>query len=764
MSPIKSRKYAPQRNAAFSTAALAAGLAIALPSLAAETTDAEDGKAHTLDKLEVHGVSAGQPTSPKFTAPLLDTPKSVTIVTQSVIQESGATSLQEALRMVPGITFGAGEGGNPTGDRPFIRGFDAQSDIFVDGLRDLGSQTREVFNLEQVEVLKGPSSAYGGRGSAGGSINLASKAPKGEDFTSGTVGVGTDNYVRGTVDVNRVIGDGIALRVNLLTHDSDIAGRAEENVSRWGFAPSVSFGMNGPTRLTLGHYHLQTDDLPDAGGFPYNNPFTTGPNVALNGDGSPIVPDRENFYGLVDRDFQETRADITTVDLTHDIGAHKLRNLTRFGQTRNDYLWTQPDDSKGNPQLYGTLWRRTNSRSSETDSFANQTSLSGAFATGSIAHSYSTGVEYTKEKSRRGSYTAVPGTNNPITNNQACATTGAATGYNCTSFDNPNPHDPWALTHVVTRTNRALDVRQETETKSFYAFDTVELDKRWLLNLGVRFDDYSTSQLTPATGVTLTNDSSFWNYQAGVVFKPVESASIYLSYGTSSTPPGMDGGDGADGITAAVQNLEPQDSENVELGAKWDTFDGRLSLTGAVFRTEMNNARVTSDAGTTQNVGKKRVDGVEIGISGKVTENWSVFGGYTWLDGVVLDNGFVNTGTTAAPNWTPSPFNGNRFPNTPENSASLWTTYAFSAVPGLTIGGGASYVDMQYGNVNNTKWIPSYTRWDAMASYRFAERYSLQLNLQNVTDELYFTKAYASHYASIAPGRSATLTFGFNFN
>ncbi len=734
---------------------------------AAPETTTSERKPTQLDGVDVHA-SRVESTSTKLTAPLLDTPKSISVISQSIIEQTAAITLLDALRTVPGITFGAGEGGNPTGDRPFIRGFDSQSDIYVDGIRDAGSQTREVFAIEQIEVLKGPSSAYSGRGSAGGNISLVSKSAKLDDFVAGSIGVGTDSYRRATVDANAVIGDGIAARINLMKHDADIAGRDEVNSSRWGLAPSLAFGLNGPTRASIGHYHLETDDLPDAGGFPYNNPFSTGANVSRNGDGSPIVPDREAFYGLVDRDFQDTRADITTVNLSHDFAGATLRNISRYGKTRNDYLWTQPDDSKGNPNLYGTIWRRTNARATTTESRVNQTSLTGTLATGSLQHSYNAGVEYSDEKTRRGTYAIATvngsnGTWNPLTGGTSCPTTGAATGYNCTDLNHPNPHDPWAAGHSVSRTDPALDIRQTTRTRSAYIFDTIEFDPQWMLNLGARFDDYETRQFTPATGVALANHTSFWNGQAGLVFKPLANGSIYLSWGTSSTPVGMDGGDGADGISVAIQDLKPQRSRNIELGTKWDLFDDRLSLTGAIFETGMSNARVTSDAGTSRNAGRKKVRGAEIGFIGNVVEGWQVFGGYTYLDATIEDNGFVNTGTSTAPVWTPSPFNGNRFPNTAMHSASLWTTWTPAFAPALSVGAGANYVGKVYGNVNNSKWVPSYTRVDAMVAYEFSRQYSLQLNVQNLTDRIYFTKAYASHYAAIAPGRSATLAFNFKF-
>jgi len=763
MTHIKTRKYAP-RATMLATATLAAGFS-PLTALAADAdADSARNKATDLDQVQVRG-SWFAPSSPKFTAELLDTPKSVSVVTEKTIQEIGATNLVDALRMVPGITFGAGEGGNSTGDRPFLRGFDGQSNMFVDGLRDVGTQTREVFDLEQLEVVKGPSSAYGGRDSGGGSINLVSKTPKLKNETSASMGIGTDSYARGTVDANYVLGDGIAARLNLLKHESDIAGRDAANVSRWGIAPSIAFGLNGPLQLIASHYHLETDDLPDAGGFPYGDPATK------TTVGAPMVPNRNNYYGLIDRDFQRTRADISTLDASYSFGEHKLRNIARLGNTSNDYLWTQPDDSKNNPLLYGTLWRRTNNRAIDTKTFADQLSLTGAFQTGGLKHSYSAGVEYSEEKSSKGSYViGGAGTNNPIGNNQVCKTTGAATGYNCTDFYNPNPNDPWSATHPVTRSDKALDIDQTTKTKSVYAFDTIELSAKWLVNLGLRWDDYDTEQVTPVLNkapTVLTNSDGFLNYQAGVVFKPTENGSIYLSYGTSSTPPGMDSGEGNDAISAAIENLKPQETRNYELGTKWDLFDKRLNLTAAIFHTEMNNARVVIDTGTTQNAGKKAINGVEIGINGQITDNWNVAGGYTYMDSELKDNGFVCAVTVPrgqpcpAGQYIVSPNNGNMFPNTPKHAATLWTTYVFPF--GLTVGGGASYVDKQYGDAANTKWIPSYTRWDAMIGYTIQDNISLQLNVQNLTDKTYFTKAYASHYASIAPGRAATLALNVKF-
>lgn len=760
-SPIKSTKRAPiklQTAAALTLASLAA------PLLHAQTTDQK------MPEVTIQGQAGSdfqvtRSASDKFTAPLLDTPKAVTVIPAEVISQTGAVSLTDALRTVPGITIGAGEGGNPVGDNLFIRGYNAQTDTYIDGIRDSGSQSREIFDLEQIEVVKGPNSAYGGRSSAGGGINLVSKTAKAENFYNATVGVGSAQYRRVTADVNRVIGANAAFRLNVMGHDAHVAGRDAIHGDRWGIAPTLAFGLGTPTQVNLSYYHMESSELPDTG-LPFNNPFSSGANVAKNGNGTPVSVPRDTFYGLTNRDFRDTGADIGTVDVKHDFGnGFSVRNVTRYGRTTNDYIWTQPDDSKGNTMLYGTVWRRANTRTTDTDSLANATSLSGSLMTGSVKHTFTTGLEFSREETDRSSYLFAPGTNNPLTNTTTCPTSGAATAYNCAPLVNPNPDDPW----VYTRTVSPARTNVTTNTRSAYVFDTIEFTPQWLLNVGVRWDDYRSVLDVPMytlNGATTQAshaevNSTFTNYQAGLVYKPSVNSSVYVSYGTSSTPPGNDGGDGLDALSTTVQNLKPQDSKYFELGTKWEVLARRLSLSAALFKSEMNNARVTAPDGTTQNVGKKTVDGVELGVSGNITPDWMVFGGYTWLDARVDDNGNVNTGTTAAPLYTPSPYNGNVFPTTPKNSASLWTSYR--VLPALTVGGGLNYVSRVYANINNTKYAPGYTRFDAMASYEVNKNISLQLNVQNLGDKLYFDKVSSPHYAGVAPGRSATLTASFKY-
>jgi catecholate siderophore receptor len=684
--------------------------------------------------------------SSKFTAPLLDTPKSVTVIPQALITETGSTSLVDALRTVPGITFNAGEGGQPAGDNLKIRGFDAGADVFIDGVRDAGSQTRDVFALEQIEVVKGPGSTYSGRGSTGGSINLVTKKPREDQFLVTSVGAGTDSYARAALDANYRFGDSAGFRLNLLAQDYDVPGRNGVENSHWGVAPSLAFGIGEETRFNLDFYRYETDDIPD-----YSIPYTrNAANTAPAGE--PVDVNRENFYGLLNRDFQKTSADVRTFQFSHDFAdGLTLSNVTRYGKTSNDYIVTNPDDGRGNV-ANGFLLRNSKSRDSDTTTKANLTNVSGDAKTGKLSHSYSFGVEFSREDMLNVPYVvSAIFTGNAVTQfNTSCSApgaVGAASNYNCTTLENPNPNDPWVGT--VTRSTAPTEV--ETDTRSAYAFDTLGFSERWSLNLGVRWDDYDTVQNGFAAGVpqVLSNQSDFWNYQAGIVFKPASNGSVYLSTGTSSSPVGNTLGDGTENIAITNQDLEPERDRTLELGTKWALARNRLSVTTAVFQIETDNARAAVTGGLQQNIGDERVDGFEVGVSGDITENWTMYGSYAFLDSEIVDDGTVATN------------DGNEFPNTPRNSFSLWTTYALSQK--FTIGGGATYVDQRYGNVANSVWIPEYWRYDAMASFEVGSKINLQLNVQNLTDEVYYVRPYQNHYASLGAARSAVLSATFDF-
>ena len=726
-------------GAASAVAISAAGL----PAVAQQTTQPAQLPAISVEgqKPAEEGYKVDQSASPKFTAPLLDTPKTITVIPKEVIQERGAISMQDVLRTQPGITLASGEGGTPNGDRPMIRGFEATTDMFVDGLRDTGSQTRDVFNLEQVEISKGPSGAFAGRGSTGGSINMISKSAKAEDFRAGSVTLGTDMTKRVTTDVNQLITPDIAIRLNAMYHDADVAGRDEVTVNRWGFAPTVTFGLTKPTKLTLSYYHLQTDDIPDYG-HPYD-PRT----------GKPVAVDRSNFYGLTNRDFSENTIDALTALFEHEFNDRfKLRNGTRIAYSQNNYIVTTPNDSAANNIANGFVYRSPKGRNSDTLAFVNQTDLLSEFDTGFIKHNLVTGIELSRENVENRGYTVVSSTGLGFngTSQNLCLNAGAP--YNCANLYNPNPNDPWtgaigpsgAFSHTT------------TDTQAIYAFDTLELNEQWSVNLGLRFDNYVTNSNgasgSAVTPFAVSNHSQFVNYQSGVVYKPTQNSSVYVAYSTSSNPVGATAGEGSESIATTNDSLSPEKNKNYEIGTKWDLFDNRLSLTGAVFNTVKTNARVATAAGNgapQENVGEIEVKGFEIGASGNLTQAWKVFGGYTFLDSKVVDGGPLNTNE------------GKEFPNTPSHSFNIWTTYDINR--DITVGSGATYMSKRYGNAANTLMVPDYWRLDAMAIYRLTDSLSFQLNVINLLDETYYDKPYTNHMASVAAGRTALLATNFKF-
>lgn len=679
--------------------------------------------------------------SRKITAPLRDTPKSVTVIPQQVIRDTGATSLVDALRTTPGITFGAGEGGNPAGDRPIIRGFNAESDVFIDGMRDPASQSREIFNVESIEVSKGPGSAFTGAGSTGGSLNLVTKTAKLGNSYNGGFTYGSDQTKRTTLDLNQQMTDSSAFRLNLMKHEANVAGRDDVDVSRWGVAPSFAFGLGTDTRLTVGYYHVETDDMPD-----YGIPLTLSPNRSKYVVDKPVHVDRDNFYGLNSRDYRKSTNDSGTIELEHDLNDNlTLSNSFRMSRSTLDYVVTNPDDSKGNV-ANGTVLRNTKNRNSTSSGWVNQTDLSARFDTGFIEHSLVTGIEFSYQDTHNRPYVVTSAAGTSTT----CSPRLLASG-DCTSLNNPSPDDSWSGT--ITEGLAYTDT--DTKTAAAYVFDTLKFDEQWSLNLGLRYDNYKTTSSgfatrAPAGNFSRENTSDLVNYQVGLVYKPLPNGSVYAAYSTSSNPGGETSGNGGLELTASNSDLDPERNRNYEIGTKWDFFGDDLSVTAALFRTEKTNARIDDPDGATTQVldGEQQVNGLELTYAGKITHNWRVYGGYTYMESEVVK--------------TTRPIDeGNHMPSTPRNNFTFWSTY--DLMPELTVGAGATFVDSQFGNVANSVEIPSYWRYDAMATYRLSKNVDLQLNVQNLTDKRYFDQVLQNHYAHVAAGRTALLSTSFHF-
>lgn len=761
MAFIKTRKKIVS-SAIVSSLSVMAGHAVAQDQVAQLET------IHSQATTEQQSLKVDESANSKFVAPLLDTPKSVSIISNQLIEDTKVTTLSDALRTVPGITLGAGEGGNPNGDRPFIRGYNSESSMYVDGVRNATSQNREMFAVEQVEVTKGSASAMGGAGTVGGSINLISKVAKKGDFLEGSVENGTDNYQRITLDGNKDFGNGIAARVAIMGHHNEKAGQSDgAEYKRAGIAPSITFGLDTDTRTTLSYYYLKSDDTPDSG-VPYNNP--TGYSQY---SGKPIDVKQGIYYGWKDRDFQKQENQVGTIKLEHDLADNlTISNTAVYSKSKNDYLWTNPDDSQGNIYKNGNVWARVNSRIANTDTFTDQLALTGKFNTGTLKHSFNLGAEYSDQETDRTQY-IINGLSATGAEYNKCTPADIASGW-CTSVQNPN-RGPW--TGSIS-TEGADQYNTQTKSTSIYFLDSIEFNPQWILDLGLRWDKFDTEQTmtygarnsavlgsstTPPTKqvgeqVKTESDTDFFTYQAGITFKPVENGSIYASYATSANPVGVDAGDGSEGIGAAYSNLDPEESQTFEIGTKWNLLENRLNLTAAIFRTEKQNARIQLSPTTYSNIGESKVDGIELGLNGKITDKWDISAGYTYLDSEATKNGVSCRGTTCTDQAV---FNGNRMPNVPKNSATLWTNY--QALPQLQLGAGATAMDKVYGDLANTKYVPGYVRYDAMARYNVNKNVDLQLNLNNLSDKRYFTKAYASHYATEAEGRNAVLSLNFKY-
>lgn len=710
--------------------ALVIGVALAASSGWSRGAEQPEVPSNTLPTVTVQGQAEGykaeQLQAPQRTAPLRDTAQTITVVPQEVIRDQQADNLRDVLRNVPGISIQAGEGGTPPGDQMSIRGFSARTDIFVDGVRDLGGYSRDPFNLEQVEVSKGPASSYTGRGSTGGAINLVSKTAQQRDFVSGSLGLGTDEYQRTTLDVNRQLNEHTAARLNLMQHEQNVAGRDEVFNERTGIAPTITFGLDTDTRLTLAYFHMKQDNMPD-----YGIPWVPDGNTVLTGDhGKPAPVDDDNFYGLTSRDYEDLQTDLATVILEHDFSDRvTLRNLTRYGRTHRDFVATAPRFVGNN----STDIRRSDvkSRDQIDEVLSNHTDVTTYFSTGSVSHALVTGVEFTREEESN-RLREPSGPDSPDTD-----------------LYNPRPGDPYTDALVYTGEKN----ESTAKTAAAYVGDTLEFSEHWQLNLGARYDLFKVDYKTGGQHYDSKDEMLSW--RTGLVFKPRLNGSIYLGYGVSYNP-------SAEGLTLstggrrpATINLDPEESRSLELGTKWDLLNHNLLLNAALFRTDKTNARTYDD--TDPNAiyvldGEQRVQGVELGAVGRLTRQWQVYAGYTFMDSEVLNSQETDANGES--------IEGNELGNTPRNTFNLWSTYQIT--PRWQVGGGAQFVDERFSNEDNSRVAPDFWVYSAMAAWQVDDHFTVRLNLKNLTDEDYIDRVGGGHVVP-GQGRLAIASLDFRF-
>lgn len=732
------------------------------------------------------------PSSPKYTELLRDTPQTITIVGQQLIEDQKLLTLRDILSTVPGITFGAGEGGGGYGDSITLRGFTGSGDVTIDGVRDSTQYSRtDPFNLAQVEVVNGASSVYSGAGAVGGTINLVSKQAHDGNSTLVNGSAGTDRYARLTADTNRQLSERTAVRVNAMLHRNDVAGRDYERFERWGIAPSLTLGLNSDTTFALNYLHQSDDNLPQ-----YGVPF-------FNGRPLPGV-DRSNYYGYRNIDEQQIDTDSLTGILTHRFSDNlSLRNLARVQQVEQFSL---VDASQGTWCLAGNATPtgsecisntgitvpegqylpsgpRGYGRDTTNRILYNQTDFTLSFDTGAIGHALVTGLSFSHE-------TFTLDTTNDFRNADG---TNPFAGSNHLPFMDISRPD---ATYTGPR-NRTLVGKTdgELDNAAVYAFDTLKFSEQWQFNAGIRFERNDGSSVIytvqstasdgglPAAGsppigtitganVPAKNTEDLFSYRAGLIFKPQEAGTVYFSYGNSKNPSKATV-NGSCNVTPTTRtgancNVGPESAVSYELGTKWDLLDERLAVTAALFRNDHQNYRVNDpdplNLSSEQALdGRARVDGLLLGVGGNIAPNWALSANYAYLDSEVLQ-GASDYSVSRGEDYT----RGDPVLQVPEHSFSLWSTYQLPF--GLQLGYGATYQGKifltQHSSDNPDGPLvtaPSFITHRAMASYTFSSALDVQFNINNLFDKEYYTRIRNNGWATPGEGRTVIASASYRF-
>lgn len=711
--------------------------------------------AATLPEMTVNasgeGYKVDSVSSPKATQPLINTPQTVSVIPKELFKEQGAASLMDALRNTPGITMQLGENGNTSaGDTFQLRGFSTQTSMFIDGVRDLGAVTRDTFNLEQVEVVKGPAGADIGRGASSGYINLVSKLPTKTDAISAEASVNTVGAARITGDLNKAFGASSAVRLNVMAQGGDVPGRDRVENNSLGFAPSLAFGLGTPTRIYLYSQHIRQDNVPDGGIPTIGMEGFYNANANLNG-GAKV--DEEKYYGGAN-DKEKVHADMVTVKVEHDLGEGlQFSNIARYGKTSMDRILTgifTLAAPNANPSSW-TVSRLRQRVDQDNEILANQSNLSARFATGPLKHNVATGLEFLYEKQTSRTF----------------STTGKTVP--AANLYNPNPNDALPDPYPT-----GAYTRGSTLTASAYLFDTIEITPQWQVSGGVRLDRYrtetdsvsatqnsTTGAVTALTPTSLSKSDLLTSWKLGALYKPADNGSVYVAYGTSQTPPGSANFSlSSSANSTSNPNMDAQETSNMELGTKWDLLGGKLGLTAALYRTEHKNELAVLDSltNTYAQMGKRRVEGVELGAVGQLTKDWQISAGLATMKTEVKSGSSGNNAAGAASRWSP------------ELTATLWTSYAINGA--LTVGGGARYVSKQKRVVDPAANqgtsvmpnIPSYWVADAMVSYKVNKNLSMRLNVYNLFDEEYIsTMNNSGARVTLGAPRSAMLSANLTF-
>ncbi|MFC3101701.1 TonB-dependent receptor [Altererythrobacter lauratis] len=720
---------------------------------------------------------------PRRVVPLAETPATIQVLTATQIAEQGETDLRDVLDNLPGVTVGTGENGNAFGDRYIIRGQEVRSDVFVDGLRDPGMTIRETFAVEQIEVTKGPSASFGGRGTTGGAVNSITKQASTEyNFNRVDLGIGTDNYWRGTLDSNWRLSDNVAVRANLLYAYEEVPNRQPSDRERWGGALSASFQLGDAVRLLLDYYHLTATDTPDLGGY-LPAPTGTAGNVTIHRpwDEVPAYAQRGDFL----------KSDVNTFTarlFIEPFEGLRIVNSTRYGMAENGYVVTGLRGGAFNPTTatYAPLTLSSHQGWQDVDYFVNQLNMFGEFSTGSVRHSLILGAEYSDHQVLNGVYR--------LTNTGAfnCRTsgTGAFNAYCLTVSGAERALVAGDINNILGRqiTRGPWDIDWRVETLSFYLMDTIDLAPWLTLHGGVRMDAFTYRNIIQNTNTLAQTpyryNDTLWNGHLGLVLKPSDDGMIYAAWGTSKeinggeSDLGSNCGYGGICIVTGVNDVgdgAPESATNFEIGTKWDLFGNRLLIQAAAFQLTKDDVFEAGSAGSysqfgSLNTGRHRIRGIELGLVGNITERLSGQIGASFMDSEILRTAQQPPATAPAG----STLVGKRLSNFANTQFSGQLRYQASAA--FSFGGTATYRSAIYAgqpdspasydfNLGVYRFrVPSYWLFDAFAEYRFNETFSARLNVNNIGNEDYYLAGYQSgHFLYKGDERRATLTLTGRF-
>jgi len=704
--------------------------------------------------------------SSKFTEPILNTPRTETVLTQEALEDKNATALRDVLRSTAGITLGSGEGGNAFGDRFFIRGYDARNDVFVDGVRDPGVSIRENFDDEQVEILRGPASSFAGRGTTGGALNIVTKEALNTDFYHfESEGGFNDSLKRGTADINKAVNPVFDVRFNGMVQYADVAGRDFTTDNRWAVAGAAAYHPTDNFKLTANYSHTDMWGLPDFG-VPSNE--VTREPVTESG-----VP-RDTYYGTVNRDFTKATQDIGTLDAEWELGDHiTLENKFRASHSLLNYIGTIPENPSctGATAPYcstltyfsGYVQLNAQSRYEPVDVVNEQPEATFRFDTGEIRHTAVVGGEFSDEKISIQGYS---GLTSELTTGPVIIT---STGAPIVSVYDP-PHYFYGAAPIQLAGN---PLRYSVDTKAGYVLDTADYHNFIILNAGIRYDDYHI-RAANNTSASSANDG-ITSYNVGLVVKPVRIGSIYFAYATAADPVGdeLDATSSSYGGLAATQTVifGPQKSRSYEVGTKWELLSRHLLVSAALFETDVTNARETAPAGLPGYTSGQivagaayRVRGVDFEAAGKLTDKWSVLAGFVVMDPKVVKSIVpTNVGLHLA-NIAPQSFN-----LLTKYQITRWLELGGQSVYSSKIEGGsllAANGGIAYPGAPNPTFLPSYWRFDLFAETRINSFTRLRLYGQNLSNKTYYDSLYqsAQPFIKVAPSRAVYVSLILNLN